>query len=186
MSQMRILTAIGTLVLVLALAGCEDNQMRRQLGLLHQGPDPFSALPTRPIEFPDTNELPVPDSAAPSPIEPDPIRTAREVLDTAPPGTGAAEQHRAAAACGAGRAGCGSRNSRSGRQRTGGRQARRYPPRRHTSRAPDFRHRRAAAAPRARDRSSGRAGATAQRRNHQLPRGGGTRGRRLLSAGLPQ
>ena len=89
MSQMRILTAIGTLVLVLALAGCEDNQMRRQLGLLHQGPDPFSALPTRPIEFPDTNELPVPDSAAPSPIEPDPIRTAREVLDTAPPGTGA-------------------------------------------------------------------------------------------------
>lgn len=88
MSQVRGLTITGLLVIATAMAGCGDNQVRRSLGLLHQGPDPFAALPTRPIEIPETNELPIPDPSAPSPIAPDPIRTAHEVLDTEPPGTG--------------------------------------------------------------------------------------------------
>ena len=89
MSQIRVLTAVGLLVFATAVAGCGDNQIRRNLGLLHQGPDPFTALPTRPIEFPETDELPAPDATALSPIQPDPVRTAHEVLDTEPPGTGA-------------------------------------------------------------------------------------------------
>ena len=82
------LTAIGVLAMVAFLVGCGENGVRQQLGLLNQGPDPFTALPNKPIVIPDTNELPVPDASAASPIRPDPFEVAREVLDTPAPGTG--------------------------------------------------------------------------------------------------
>ena len=88
MRHRRGLTAIGILAMAAVLAGCGDNGVRRQLGLLNQGPDPFTALPNEPIVMPETNELPAPDASAPSPVRPDPIRLAREVLDTEAPGTG--------------------------------------------------------------------------------------------------
>ena len=88
MRHMRCLTAIGVLAIAAILAGCGENGVRRQLGLLNQGPDPFTALPNEPIVIPETNELPVPDAGAASPVRPDPIRLAREVLDTEAPGTG--------------------------------------------------------------------------------------------------
>ena len=93
----------GSLLLAIALGGCGDNQIRRQLGLLHQGPDPFTALPNRAIVIPDTDVLPVPDPNALSPIQPDPIQTAREVLNIPepPPGALSGAEMRLLAALGA-------------------------------------------------------------------------------------
>ena len=65
--------AAVAMVALLGLAGCEDNSLRSQLGLLHQGPDQFAVLPNRPIEVPDHDDLPPPEPGAASPIAPDPL-----------------------------------------------------------------------------------------------------------------
>lgn len=89
MSRTQSRCVVASLLLAIALGGCGDNQIRRQLGLLHQGPDPFTSLPNRAIVIPDTDALPLPDPNAESPIEPDPIQTAREVLNVPEPPPGA-------------------------------------------------------------------------------------------------
>ncbi len=85
-------TVLATSLAAALLAGCGDNQVRRQLGLLHQGPDPFTSIANQPIVMPDTDTLPVPDASAVSPIEPDPLRAAREALAIAEPAGGPASR----------------------------------------------------------------------------------------------
>jgi len=80
----RILPTAGLLLAAVALAGCEDNQLRRSMGLLHQGPDPFSSVPNRAIVFPDSDELPRPDPDARSPVQQDPLNEVREALALTP------------------------------------------------------------------------------------------------------
>ena len=88
MSRNHHRVAIGALLLATILAGCEDNEFRRQLGLAHQGPDPFTSLPSRPIVIPDTADLPAPDATARSPVQLDPVQDVRTVLSTPAPKSG--------------------------------------------------------------------------------------------------
>lgn len=62
------------------LAGCGGDSFREDLGLLRTGPDAFAVLPNRPIEYPDSDELPLPQPGAPSRVAPDALAHARTAL----------------------------------------------------------------------------------------------------------
>lgn len=81
----------AVLALVLAsvlLAGCGDNSVQRTLGILRQGPDEFKVLPTRPLEIPASDVLPVPDPNAPARVVSDPLSIARKALGAPKAGSG--------------------------------------------------------------------------------------------------
>lgn len=84
--------AAALLALALAvplLAGCEESSLQRTLGILRQGPDEFRVLPTRPLEIPEGDSLPVPDPDAGSLVADDPLDLARRALDAGSPTAGA-------------------------------------------------------------------------------------------------
>lgn len=69
---------------VTALSGCETN-LRKNLGLVGQGPDETMVVVSEPLQMPlsmpaTTDELPTPQPGAPSLVEPQPLRDAERML----------------------------------------------------------------------------------------------------------
>ncbi|MCI4664515.1 MAG: DUF3035 domain-containing protein [Neomegalonema sp.] len=81
----------GALALVALVAGCADFNLRRELGVVGKGPDPFTVVRNKPLEIPtDKAKLPAPKPGARSRVEPTPEADARAALIGSPPGTTAA------------------------------------------------------------------------------------------------
>ena len=64
----------------IALAGCSGGELRQQLGLVHQGPDPFAITTNKPLELPEDTALPVPQPGKASRVNPSPLDTVRRIL----------------------------------------------------------------------------------------------------------
>lgn len=79
--------ARGALAAALAVlvVGCSQINVREELGMIRQGPDPFTVVPNRALEMPsDMSELPTPTPGAASRVEPRPEEDAQVALIGAP------------------------------------------------------------------------------------------------------
>lgn len=71
--------------LLVGVSACGELNVREELGLVGQGPDPFTVVSNRPLEMPaDTSELPEPQPGAPSLVQPTPEADAQVALTGAP------------------------------------------------------------------------------------------------------
>lgn len=71
----------AVLGLTLALVGCGEFNVRRDLGLVSKGPDEFTVIKQKPLQMPnDVAALPTPKPGARSLVEPDPAADARRAL----------------------------------------------------------------------------------------------------------
>jgi hypothetical protein len=86
--NIRLVAVFFGFLAMLALSGCGDNAVRRSLGLLRSGPDAFAVKPNRPIEIPESNELPLPQPGVMARVEEDPMESAREALGASAPESG--------------------------------------------------------------------------------------------------
>lgn len=81
----RARSAVIALSLVAALSACSGFNVREELGLVGQGPDPFTVVPNRPLEMPDDMaELPEPRPGAQSRVAPTPEADAQTAVLGAP------------------------------------------------------------------------------------------------------
>ncbi len=84
-ARMGRLRVVGALALAAAASSCGEINLREELGLIGQGPDPFTVVSNRPLEIPeDRSNLPTPQPGAPSRVEPTPERDAQVALTGAP------------------------------------------------------------------------------------------------------
>lgn len=78
-----VLAATGAALLV--LAGCGEFNVRKELGLVGQGPDEFRVLKQGQLEMPsDMSQLPAPQPGVRDRVAPDPIRDAQQALAGGP------------------------------------------------------------------------------------------------------
>lgn len=85
--KLRHAMAIG---LVAAVAGCGGDTLRKELGLVGEGPDEFAVVSRKPLVMPETREaLPTPDPGAPSRVDFRPTEEAAAALGKDPLATSA-------------------------------------------------------------------------------------------------
>ena len=91
-STRRIATLWGrgacALALIALTAGCAGFNLRKELGVVGKGPDPFTVVRNKPLTMPgDTSKLPTPKPGAPSRVAPTPAADARAALVGKTPST---------------------------------------------------------------------------------------------------
>lgn len=80
----RILTSCAAIGLVAGLSACGIN-LRKEMGLVGEGPDEFAVVSRKPLTMPENGEaLPVPQPGAASRVDYDPTAEAAAALGSAP------------------------------------------------------------------------------------------------------
>lgn len=82
----KLFTASVLIATAALVSGCgETLNVRKELGLLNQGPDEFTVVKRKPLIIPDelaanADDLPTPQPGAPSPLDPRPVEEAQRAL----------------------------------------------------------------------------------------------------------